>query len=153
MADVKIQIKVGGVEFSGEGDKEWIGKQLDKILAKANELQEVHTDESFKGTTGSTLHSPMKPDSTIGNKTLSTFLREKDATTNQNKKFLATAVWLEAKGKNRLTTSDVNGAIKDNSQKRLGNASDCLNRNVNKGYCEKDGKEFFVTQEGKDSLG
>ena len=41
MADVKIQIKVGGVEFSGEGDKEWIGKQLDKILEKVEDLQKI----------------------------------------------------------------------------------------------------------------
>ena len=94
----------------------------------------------------------MRPDPEIGKKTLATFLREKNASTIQNKKFLATAVWLEAKGNSRITTSDVTKALKDNSQKRLGNASDCLNQNVKQGYCEKDGKDFYVTQEGKESL-
>jgi len=51
-----------------------------------------------------------------------------------------------------LTTGDVSKALKDSNQSRLGNPSQCLNDNVSKGYCEKDGKQFFVTQEGKVSL-
>lgn len=49
-------------------------------------------------------------------------------------------------------TSDVTKALKDSNQTRLGNPSDSLNQNVTKGYCEKDGKEFYVTEEGKNSL-
>lgn len=94
----------------------------------------------------------MGPDPQIAAKTLAVFLKEKNATRNQVKKCLATAIWLEAKGKQRMTTSDVTKALKDSNQARLGNASDCLNQNVSKGYCEKDGKEFFVTDEGKSSL-
>lgn len=94
----------------------------------------------------------MGPDSQIAEKTLSTFLKEKNVTSNQVKKFLATAIWLEAKGKQRMTTGDVTKALKDSSQTRLGNPSDSLNQNVTKGFCEKDGKEFYVTEEGKNSL-
>ncbi|RKY83799.1 hypothetical protein DRQ11_12510, partial [candidate division KSB1 bacterium] len=84
--------------------------------------------------------------------TLPVFLNEKDATKNQLNKFLATAIWLHAKGKNRLKTSDITAALKDAQQTRLGNPSDCLNKNVKKGYIEKDGTEFFVTQEGRSFL-
>ncbi|MDP2960647.1 MAG: hypothetical protein Q8N71_04410 [candidate division Zixibacteria bacterium] len=151
MADVKIQFKLGGIEFSGEGEKDWIGQQLDKILEKAPKLVAL----APAGGTGVGLgggRTPMGPDPQIAAKTLAAFLKEKNATSNQVKKFLATAIWLEAKGKRRMITSDVTKALRDSNQARLGNPSDCLNQNVTKGNCEKDGKEFFVTDEGKNSL-
>jgi hypothetical protein len=46
----------------------------------------------------------------------------------------------------------VSKALNDANQKRLGNPAECLNQNVAKGYCEKDGKQFFVTDDGKSSL-
>lgn len=41
MSESKIQVKVGIVEFSGEGDKEWLAEQLDKILEKIPELLKI----------------------------------------------------------------------------------------------------------------
>jgi hypothetical protein len=41
MSDSKIQVKVGIVEFSGEGNQEWLSKQLDKILEKVPELLKI----------------------------------------------------------------------------------------------------------------
>ncbi len=38
MSDSKIVIKVGIVEFSGEGEKDWLSAQLDKILVKIPDL-------------------------------------------------------------------------------------------------------------------
>jgi hypothetical protein len=32
MADAKIEIKVGSVSFSGEGDGKWLSEQLDKVI-------------------------------------------------------------------------------------------------------------------------
>jgi hypothetical protein len=52
-----------------------------------------------------------------------------------------------------LTTSAVAKALKENHQKRLANASDCLNQNTKKGFCEKSGKGFFITPEGLTHLG
>ena len=34
MAEAKIEIKVGAVSFSGEGDGQWLSDQLDKVLEK-----------------------------------------------------------------------------------------------------------------------
>ncbi|MGN6294249.1 MAG: hypothetical protein ACTHMV_15995 [Chitinophagaceae bacterium] len=84
---------------------------------------------------------------------MATYLKEKNATTNQVKKFLASAAFLQLNGKNRLTTSDISGALKDAKQNKLNNPSDCLNKNIKKGHCEKDGKEFFVTSKGFEDLG
>ena len=145
MSEAKIQIKLGQIEFSG------VGKQLDKILEKSEKLVKLSPAAPAGGGNGGG-HKPMGADSTIGTQTLPSFLKAKNASTVQVKKFLATAVWLEARGSNRMTTGDVTKALRDANQTKLNNAADCLNQNVSKGYCEKDGKQFFVTEDGKASL-
>ena len=150
MPDVKIQIKIGGIEFSGEGDKDWLGHQLDKILTNAQKLATL-TAPPVSGVPGGG-HNPIRTDQAIAGKPLATFLKEKNASTNQTRKFLATAIWLEAKGKQKMTTGDITKALKESNQSRLGNPSDCLNKNTSKGYCEKDGNQFYVIEEGKTSL-
>ncbi len=148
MTDAKIQIKVGAIEFMGEGDKDWLAAQLDKLLEKVN-LSAAHTGGKQQGDGD---HNPMAADPAIAGQPLATFLKAHNASRKQVLKFLATAVWLEAKGKKRLTPAEVAKALKESNQTKLANPSDCLNKNVNKGYCEKDGKEFFVTEGGKNSL-
>lgn len=154
MSESKIEINIGDIKFSGEGDKEWLSEQLDKILDKAETLIKLAPPANAPVNPESS-HQPadFSDSPSIANQTLATFLKSKNATTAQVDKFLATAVWCEAKGKNRLKTSDISAALKNANQSRLGNPADCLNGNVSKGYCEKDGKEFYVTQEGKDKIG
>lgn len=41
MNDSKIHIKVGGVEFAGEGNQDWLAVQLDKVLEKIPELLKI----------------------------------------------------------------------------------------------------------------
>ena len=151
MADAKIEFRLGSVvEFKGEGEKEWVADQLDKILEKAPQLaamKAIVLDDKLED--GKT---PMGSDPLIAGMPLGTFLQGKNATSNNVKKFLATAVWLEAKGKKLLKTHDVTQALSDNRQGRLSNAADSLNKNVSKGNCEKKGSEFFVTEPGKKSL-
>lgn len=151
MSDAKVEIRVGEIHFSGEGNQDWVASQLDKILAKAEELIKFVPAQVTPDSSGKT-HKPMGSDPGIASKTLPSFLNEKNANKVQVKKLLATAVWLEAKGMKRIKTSDITTALKDSNQSRLGNPADCLNQNVSKGYCEKDGSDFFVTDEGKQSL-
>jgi len=156
MSTSKIEVSIGNLSFNGEGEAAWLAEQLDKILDRAESIVKLvpqvmpppasskdqhHAPADFSQTTG------------IAQKTLVTFLKEKNATTNQVEKFLVTAAWLEAKGQNRVSTKDVSAALKNASQSRLKNASDCLAKNVGKGFCEKEGNQFFVTQEGKEHLG
>lgn len=155
MTEAKIEFKLGSIEFSGEGEKDWISQQLDKILQQAPNLLALVPRQAIPpvvspGILGS--HTPMAADATIGNQPLASYLKVKDAAKNQVKKFLATAVWLEAKGKSRLSTADITKALKDSNQARIGNPADCLAKNIAKGHCEKDGSQFFVTTEGKDSI-
>jgi len=58
MADVKIQMKIGDIEFSGEGEQGWVGKQLEKILnaaptiaASAGRRTTTHSPETGGGGT------------------------------------------------------------------------------------------------------
>lgn len=154
MAISKIQIKVGIMEFSGEGEQDWLAIQLEKILIKVPDLLKFevaspgYSKESSRDEPGDS--KSLNP-SKITN--LATWLKDKNATTNQTKKFLATAAFLQVGGKSRVSTSDVTNALKKSNQSRLGNPSDCLNSNVKKGFCEKDGNDFFVTAEGLDEIG
>jgi len=38
MAEGKIEIKVGGVSFTGQGSENWLSSQLDKVLKNLPEL-------------------------------------------------------------------------------------------------------------------
>jgi hypothetical protein len=151
MSEAKIEVKVGEITFSGQGDQEWVAAQLDKILSQAEKLIQL-ASEPIGGESADDGTRPMAPDAEIAGKTLPLFLQEKAAGKSQVKKFLATAVWLEAKGQSRIQTGDVAHALKEAQQTRLGNPADCLNQNVAKGHCEKDGKHFFVTADGRRSL-
>jgi len=152
MPNAKIQFTVGAISFSGEGDDVWLAVQLDKIMQRAPELIKIAPLPSV--TAANEIKQPAgEIDKAIASQTLPNFLKEKNAATTQITKFLVTAAWLHARGKARLTTADVVKALKDSNQTRLGNASDMLNKNISKGFCEKDGKGFFVTNDGKASLG
>ena len=131
----KIEVTVGEFSFRGEGEPDWLAKQLDKVLDRAESLVKLAPTQS----SDSPSNTAQKPADFSGNpeiatKTLVSFLKDKNATTNQVAKFLATSAWLEAKGQTRLSTSDVTKALKQASQTRLSNASDALAKNVGKGF-------------------
>ena len=149
MADAKIEIKIGELHFSAEAEQQWVASQLDKIIAKADvlgKLAERHEAPAGGGGGGALTKLGNPP-------ALGTFLSQKSATTNQTRKFLATAGWLYLKGKKQTSTAEVSSSLKDNQQNRLSNASQCLNDNVKQGYCEKSDSGFFVTVEGLKELG
>lgn len=145
----KIDVTIGDVSFSGEGEQEWLTQQLDKIMAFARPTPgekaapsapplRINVDDSAKFTTS-----------------LASYLRKKNGESSQVARFLVTADWLRRRnGTITLTTRLVVKTLKDNQQKRLGNPSDTLNQNVSKGHCEKisDGG-FFITPDGLRELG
>lgn len=153
MSEAKIEVKIGEFSFSGSGDQNWLTHQLDKILEKAADMKQLaqsfskaEVSDAPESNNGKGQKNNVKP--------LATYLKEKNAAVKQVEKFLATALWLEEKhGKDRLKTSDISSALKTANQNKLGNPADCLNQNVSKGFCEKEGDGFFVTQEGRDALG
>lgn len=153
MADAKIEIKVGAFSFTGDGTEKWLSGELDKLLAKLPELVDIAPPENG-GDAGEAAGAGTKGKKTTKHGTLAAFLRDKGATDNRVKKFLATAVWLHATtGQNRLTTGEVKKALKNANQPKINNPSDALNQNVTKGHAEKDGGGFFITDPGRAALG
>ena len=145
MSDARIEVKVGSVSFLGEGSEPWVSGEFDKALQRIAELAKI--------VPVSTIAVDVQPTSQRAVGTLAVFLKAKNATSNQTRKFLSTAVWLHDRDrKDRLTTGDITKALSDSQQSRLGNPSDCLNKNVGRGFCEKDGKGFYVTEEGRAEL-
>jgi hypothetical protein len=150
MAEAKIELKVGNVSFAGEGKEGWLSSQLDKVIKHLPDLASVAPASEDSDTESD------NPSGKAGkNKrgTLAAFLTTKGAKSNQTRKFLATALWLQDGGKKRLGTPDVTKALRDSNQGRLTNSSQCLNSNVSAGFCEKEGKQFFVTDDGRTEIG
>ncbi|GJM03047.1 MAG: hypothetical protein DHS20C08_15480 [Rhodomicrobium sp.] len=144
----KVEVKIGDISFSAEGDKEWLSEQLEKIIESASHksqkssAEQEHTSEQASDRERQTF-----------TKSLASYIREKKGESNQNQRFLATAAWLKHKGHQPLTSALVTKALRENQQKRLGNPSDALNQNVRKGYCEKSVDGFFILPEGWQALG
>jgi len=144
----KIRIRVGDVEVEYEGAEAFLDKKLLHMIAELSKIYpQAPPSVSEGGEQGGGLRVRQKPG------TLPAFLNQSKARSPQWKCFLATAQWLHAGGAKMLRTADVTKALKDNQQKKLANASGCLRQNVGKGYCEKSGSQFFVTEDGRNFLG
>lgn len=155
MADAKLEIKVGAVSFSGQGSETWLSQQFVKMLERLPKFTNVVVPEAGGDdpeASSAATKKAMSSDKHVG--TLVAFLKEKKASSNQTRKFLATASWLHTKdGKDRIMTSDVTTALNSQSQGKLSNAAQCLINNVKSGFIAKDGKkQFYVTEEGRTEL-
>lgn len=144
----KVELKIGGMSFVGEGDQEWLDSQISKVLEAALSGQFGSATE-----TAATV-SEMPPNGPTNVVSLPSYIKAKGGDIIQVQRFLATAAWLYQRGTMQLTSRKVAKTLRKNHQKSLGNPADCLNKNVSKGYCEKkpDGS-FFITSDGWDSLG
>ena len=143
----KIKLTIGSMRFSGEGDQDWLDQHISKLIETFSQTEFDNSVDSAP-----TIAEPNQVKS-LATESLATYLRVKGGDTVQNERFLATAGWLSRRGQKVLTTGAVTRALRDNQQKRLGNASDCLNQNVGKGFCEKTTGGFSITLEGWGHLG
>jgi hypothetical protein len=152
MGEAKIEVALGALSFSGEGDQEWLSKQLDKIIEAAPSLARIEPYLAASANEASPNPGPTAPEG-VFTQTIASYIKAKQGDTNQQRRFLATANWLRRRGNTNLTTAAVTKALQDHHQKRLSNPADCLNKNVNRGYCEKTGDGFFITTDGLALLG
>ena len=143
----KVELKIGEMSFSGEGDQTWLDDQISKLLeaATSDQLRRVISAGTVTQEAGGAESMP--------NESLPTYLRNKGSEKSQVTRFLATAAWIFRRGERTLTTGLVTKTLRENRQKGLANPSDCLNKNVSKGHCEKTAKGFFITPEGWSALG
>ena len=139
----KIELNIGSITFSGEGDQDWLSAQIDKLIVAATTKEIADAGVNGVASTDSQLNEPVD----VG--PLATYLKSKGGETIQNQRFLATAAWLHHRGEQCLVTNLITKALREHQQKRLGNTSECLNQNISKGFCEKKpDKSFFITSEG-----
>lgn len=149
MAVSSVSFTYGSVSFAAEAeDQQWLTTQVEKFLELARALPKASAGQ-LNGKEVSPLFG--KGEEFSGS--LAAHLREKEAGNNQVKRFLATADWLRRRGNERPNTAAVVKALSDNQQGRLSNASESLNKNVAKGFCEKAADGFFITPDGLKSLG
>lgn len=150
MSEAKIELTLGSLSFSGEGEQQWLEQQLDKILEAAPRLAKIepYAAPSPTNSVDSRSHNAAGEFT----ETLVSYVKVAGGESTQVKRFLATADWLQRRGNTNLTTAAVSKALQDNHQKRLSNPADCLNKNVAKGYCEKKGNGFFITPDGLKAL-
>ena len=143
----RIQLSIGNMSFDGEGDQDWLDQHIHRLLEAFGQSQASSSVSAVNATSDSIDRQSAPTES------LASYIKSKGGDVAQIQRFLATAGWLNRRGKENLTTSLISKALQENQQKRLGNPSDSLNKNVAQGYCEKKGKEFFITPEGLAKLG
>jgi hypothetical protein len=149
MPEGKLEFSAGSIRFLGEGNEDWLSEQLDKILAALPPLERMQQTHSTQSAPNGDRASVEDAKFTT---TLAGHIKAKGAESNQVKRFLVTADWLRQRGVTKLTTGEVTKTLATNQQKRLGNSAECLNKNVQKGFCEKTGDGFFITPDGLKDL-
>jgi len=162
MANARIEIKIGSIEFISEGEQDWVTEQLDKILEKAENLESKIKETTIVATPKeiieptiaehpTDLFSAPKPKRAIP-ENLSTFLRKKDAVDKQRRKFLGAAVWMQLNGQQMIKTKEVTDALRAARQVKITNPSHQLNQNIAQGFCQKEGRGFYVTPQGVENI-
>lgn len=146
----KVDIKIGDLSFSAEGEPAWLSEQVAKVIEAAAKI----------GTAATAAPAGALPPgrgagdaNTLFSGSLSAAIKATGGDNKQVRRFLATAAWLHERGETNLKASTVASALSTHHQKGLANPNDCLNQNVAKGYCEKTKEGFFITPEGWSALG
>jgi hypothetical protein len=161
MANARIEIKIGNIEFISEGEQDWVTEQLDKILDRSKDIVPINKKEALvipsalevipEANHPTDLFSTSKPTRAIP-ENLSTFLRKKDAIDKQRRKFLGAAVWLQLNGQQMVKTKEVTDALRAARQVKITTPSHQLNQNIAQGFCQKEGRGFYVTPQGVENI-
>ena len=147
---IKIRVKLDNFEVEYDGPEAFLEGKLQEVVRSLSEFERKASGS------GQRSDAARKEERTPGTP-LPLFLKS-DKIKSQADRFLATAVWLrDEKEQKSLKTSDVTRALKDSQERRLSNASECLNVNIGKGYCEIDSRKssertFYVTAQGREHI-
>jgi hypothetical protein len=170
----RFKLKLGAAEIEYEGNPEFLKNEImptvEKILGMVESRADLQrtgaapmgvqpklsklTDEGDFNQLSSISALTEDSQNTIKQTTsLASYLKTKEALSNQTQRFLATAAWLYQRGQKEVTSPIVAKTLQEHQQAKLANAADCLNKNLKKGLCEKTKSGFFITPEGWDHLG
>lgn len=139
-----IRIDYGNITISFEGSEEFIERVFPKIVSEIGMcISEMPAAKASEKRNSETNNPKISLPELIKKQTEDTHVR----------RFLVTAAWLQTYYDQDLSTGMVVKKLKETRQLSVGNASDCLNSNVQRGFCEKIDKTFFVTPSGLDEVG
>ena len=144
MANARIEFKIGNIEFVSEGEQEWVTDQLDKMLERLPNLEAEGKKMPVKQVTQPVVAS-VQP-------TENTDLFTSQKTNRAIRKFLGTAVWLQSNGQQTIKTKEVTDALRSARQVKITNPSHQLNQNIAQGFCQKEGRGFYVTPQGIENI-
>ena len=141
-----IRVEFGGVTVTFKGSENFMERELPKLVTDlANRVAGISDAAPPAASAGG-----QDQEAAIG---LPEFIRRQSEET-QVRRFLAAAAWLQANQTQHLTSGSVVKALQEFRQTGVGNASDCLNANITKGFCERrKDKTFFVTPAGLNEVG
>lgn len=146
----RVDIKIGDLSFSAEGQPAWLSEQVAKVIEAAAKIG--MTKAAAPARTPSPGRAAGETATHFGG-SLAAAIKATGGESKQVRRFLAAAAWLHERGETNLKAGTVAAALATHHQKGLANPNDCLNQNVGKGYCEKTKDGFFITPEGWSVLG
>ncbi len=142
---LKFECDSFSIEFSGS--EEFLESRLPAIVHELTSLSQP------SGAAGPLEGNDEQPSANVPG--LSAVLNGLSEGTQVNK-FLAAAAWLQASRQTeQMRTGDVSRAMRKQRQIPPKNCSDCLNKNVQKGFCEILSRKpirFQVTAEGMEKV-
>lgn len=144
-----FRIKSGDVVVTYDGPEEFLEQVVPKLVSEVGDkVRQMVSDPTPEPV------APAKPERKKKDSLLK--LIERQPKDTQVRRFLVAAAWLQVNEKDKLTTSKVNEVLIKSKLPKLTNASDSLNQNINKGFCERPkpkGSEIFVTPKGLKEVG
>ena len=146
--NINVQFETEDFKFSYEGPEEYLETRIRDFAEQMLKLA-----QEYRNTTMIPVEEGNAHDRSTETPNLPQYLSALKPQT-QVLRFLATATWLQVQGTGNITTNMVNSTLRRYKQLKLGNASDCLQKNIHNGYCERSVEEprtFFVTQAGLDN--
>ena len=123
---LKFECDAFSIEFSGS--EEFLESRLPEIVRELTSLSQVTASGESTGA-----DTEQQSSDVPGLPAVLNGLSQK----TQVNRFLAAAAWLQAsKGIEKMRTGDVFRVMREHRQSPPKNCSDCLTKNVRKGYCE-----------------
>lgn len=144
-----FRIKHGDVVVTYDGSKEFLEQVIPKLVSQVGDKVQKMASEPIPEPVVPAKPKRKKEDSLLK-------LIELQPKDTQVRRFLCAAALIQVNQKGKLTTSKVNELLIEEKLSKLTNASDSLNQNIRKGFCDRPkpkGSEFFVTPKGLKEVG
>ncbi len=146
MEEIKITVEISDIKLNIQCDPAWLTAQIGEMSERFPGL--------FRATTKTAAEpEPVKQERekqavSEERESLKEFLIKKEALDNQNRKFLATAIWLLKGGKKKLFVPDIRKALKMNGIPGIKFPGACRHQLKRRGFLSTVENGFSVSEKG-----